>query len=64
MAVERKFINEAVKKRDFWMPFAPSIMREREGDFMINKKKFFAPYMIVSFESTDFARENLRRLRG
>jgi carbamoyltransferase len=53
-------INEAVKKRDFWMPFAPSIMREREKDFMINKKDFYAPYMIVSFESTEFAQENLR----
>jgi len=53
-------INEAVKKRDFWMPFAPSIMREREKDFMINKKNFYAPYMIVSFESTEYGRENLR----
>ena len=27
---------------------------------MINKNKFYAPYMIVSFESTEFAQENLR----
>ena len=53
-------INEAVKKRDFWMPFAPSVMRERENDFMLNPKNFYAPYMIISFESTQYGRENLR----
>ncbi len=53
-------INEAVKNRDFWMPFAPSIMKEREGDYIINPKGFLAPYMIVSFNTTENGREILR----
>jgi carbamoyltransferase len=53
-------INEAVKMRDFWMPFAPSILREREADFIVNKKNFYAPYMVVSFDSTEYGRKNLK----
>ena len=30
-------INKLVKMRDFWMPFALSILAERENDYMINQ---------------------------
>jgi carbamoyltransferase len=53
-------INEAVKNRDFWMPFAPSIMKERERDYIVNPKKFPAPYMIVSFNTTEKGKGALR----
>ena len=53
-------INEAVKNRDFWMPFAPSIMKEREGDYIENPRKFPAPYMVISFNTTDHGKEALR----
>ena len=53
-------INEAVKNRDFWMPFAPSIMKERERDYIVNPKGFPAPYMVVSFNTTDQGKEALR----
>jgi carbamoyltransferase len=53
-------INEAVKNRDFWMPFAPSIMKERERDYIINPRGFPAPYMILSFNTTDQGKESLR----
>jgi len=52
-------INEAVKNRDFWMPFAPSIKAESEKDYIINKKKMKAPYMVVSFDTTDKGRKTL-----
>ena len=42
-----------VKKRDFWMPFAPVILKEREDDYIINPKKVRAPYMIMSFDTTE-----------
>src|SRR5262249_33508736 len=29
-------INRMIKNRDFWMPFAPSILREREDDYVVN----------------------------
>lgn len=53
-------INEAVKNRDFWMPFAPSIMKEREADYIENPRGFRAPYMVVSFNTTEQGKEALR----
>ncbi len=45
-------INLMVKKRDFWMPFAPVMLKERVEDYIINPKKIAAPYMILSFDTT------------
>ena len=33
-------INRKFKKRDFWMPFAASILSEDEKKYLINKKKY------------------------
>ena len=52
-------INKLVKMRDFWMPFAPSILEEREHDYMVNPKKINAKYMSVGFDSTDLAKEHI-----
>lgn len=52
-----KRINEAIKKRDFWMPFAPAILEERIGDYAVNPRK--SPYMILAFRSTDLGRKEL-----
>lgn len=48
-----KEINEMIKSRDFWMPFAASILDIDEGRFIINKKKIPAPYMIMTFDTTN-----------
>ncbi|HEY3066261.1 MAG TPA: carbamoyltransferase C-terminal domain-containing protein [Methylomirabilota bacterium] len=47
-----RVINEAIKARDFWMPFAPSILEERRADYLVNPKAVPAPYMILSFDTT------------
>jgi len=52
-------INKLVKMRDFWMPFAPSILEERENDYMINPKKINAKFMSIGFDSTPLAQEHL-----
>ena len=52
-------INAAIKMRDFWMPFAPSILWERRHDYLVNPRDFDAPYMIVAFDSTELARREL-----
>lgn len=44
-------INEAIKNRDFWMPFAPSILFDRQADYFENPKNISAPYMILSFNT-------------
>ena len=54
-----KDINLRIKKRDFWMPFAPSILDSREKDYIINPKKIPAPYMILAFDTTDEGKEKL-----
>jgi carbamoyltransferase len=48
-----KVINDMIKNRDFWMPFAPSMLEERADDYIVNPKGVEAPYMIMSFDSTD-----------
>ncbi len=46
-------INSIIKDRDFWMPFAPVILKEREGDYLVNEKGMTAPYMIMTFDTTE-----------
>ncbi len=51
MAVIPK-INEMIKNRDFWMPFAPSVLAERSEEYAVKPKAMAAPYMIMAFDST------------
>jgi carbamoyltransferase len=44
-------INFAIKHRDFWMPFAPTILEDRMQEYLINPRS--APYMILAFDTTD-----------
>ena len=44
-------INKAVKMRDFWMPFGPSILVSRIDDYLINGR--IAPYMVLAFDTTE-----------
>jgi len=46
-------INEMIKNRDFWMPFAASILEEAQDKYLVNPKKIPAPYMILSFPTTE-----------
>jgi carbamoyltransferase len=53
-----RVINQMVKKRDFWMPFAPMILEERQHEYLQNPKNLRSPYMMMTFET----RENFREL--
>ena len=44
-------INKKIKSRDFWMPFAPVMMRARAGDYLANPKELPSPYMMLAFEA-------------
>jgi carbamoyltransferase len=48
-------VNNAIKCRDFWMPFAPSVMSECADRYIHNPKGFSAPYMILAFDSRNTA---------
>ena len=52
-------INESIKNRDFWMPFAPSILAEREKDYIVNPKHIEARFMAVGFDSTELAKKHM-----
>lgn len=54
-----RVLNEQIKGRDFWMPFTPSILKEREKDYIKNPKNIPAPYMILTFDSTEKAKDEL-----
>ncbi|REK10862.1 MAG: hypothetical protein DWQ37_15595 [Planctomycetota bacterium] len=53
-----RVINQMVKKRDFWMPFAPMVKEERQHDYIQNPKNLRSPFMMMTFDT----RENFRDL--
>lgn len=55
-----RIINEMVKSRDFWMPFASSVAAEHAGAYLVNPKRVAAPYMILSFDTTEDGWNNLK----
>ena len=54
--VER--INTAIKNRDFWMPFAPTIIR-KFADRYIRLHKADSPFMNVAFQTTQVGQRDL-----
>lgn len=47
-------INAAIKKRDFWMPFAPAVLQERAEeliDIPDANREMFSPYMMFTFQA-------------
>ena len=46
-------INSMIKCRDFWMPFAPSVLAERSGDYFRKPKPMPAPHMIMTFDTRE-----------
>lgn len=52
-------INDKIKNRDFWMPFAPAILVEFADKYLKNPKKLSAPYMTIAFETHNVAQKDL-----
>lgn len=52
-------LNIAIKKRDFWMPFSPTILHERQEDYIINAKNTKSPYMMIAFKTTSEGQTDL-----
>lgn len=53
-----QFINSAIKNRDFWMPFAPTILRERSREYLILHRAD-SKFMNVAFDTTDLGKSHL-----
>jgi|TARA_A100001015_G_scaffold105346_1_gene116865 carbamoyltransferase len=52
-------INSMIKMRDFWMPFAPSIIFEDHKKYLINEKNLFSPYMMLAYDTTKIAEKEI-----
>ncbi|MCG8424048.1 MAG: hypothetical protein MJE77_39655 [Proteobacteria bacterium] len=48
-----RVINQMIKKRDFWMPFAPVVRYERLRDYFEASEGFESPYMMHTFDTGD-----------
>jgi carbamoyltransferase len=46
-----RIINDMVKNRDFWMPFAPSVLADRADDYYEKPKAVRSSYMMFAFRS-------------
>jgi carbamoyltransferase len=53
-------INKKIKKRDFWMPFTPTILSEDKNKFIKNPKKLDDRFMSMAFETKTYAHKNLQ----
>ncbi|OGS11613.1 MAG: hypothetical protein A2234_02435 [Elusimicrobia bacterium RIFOXYA2_FULL_58_8] len=52
-------LNKAIKMRDFWMPFAPSMLADRQHDYIDNPKKSEAKFMVLAFPSLPAASRDI-----
>ncbi len=52
-------LNQKIKSRDFWMPFASSLLKEAEKDYIKNPKNISGPYMILAFDTTPQAKKDI-----
>lgn len=52
-------INRAIKKRDFWMPYCPSLLAERADDYFDGLKNYTSDYMIMAFPSRKKALQDI-----
>lgn len=53
-------INDMIKDRDFWMPFAPSVLAERSEEYFVKPKPVAAPYMVLTFDARPEKRAAVR----
>jgi carbamoyltransferase len=54
-------INEQIKNRDFWMPFALTIQQEKHKEFIMNKKSIDCDFMTIGF---DTVKKNYKKIKN
>src|SRR2546428_12502503 len=52
-------INRMIKARDFWMPFAPTVLAERAGEYLVNPRGLASPYMMLAFPTKPERRDEV-----
>jgi len=56
----KEIINRMIKKRDFWMPFAPTILDKFSKKYLKNSKKFLSHHMSATYQTTKLGYNNLK----
>jgi len=56
----RSRINQIIKQRDFWMPFAPTLLAEHASKYLDTHAETSAAYMTVSFDLWPDQRDSLQ----
>jgi len=54
-------INESIKNRDFWMPFAMTILKEKHNKYISNVKKIRSDFMTIGFNTIT---KNLKNIKS
>jgi carbamoyltransferase len=54
-----KKINEKIKFRDFWMPFAPSVLESYVKKYLVNPKNLKSDHMTFSMDTTEIGKKAL-----
>lgn len=57
---EIRIINEQIKNRDFWMPFACTVLDRVVKKYIVNPKSIEAPFMVMGFDTTEEGRNTLK----
>lgn len=57
MADSRDRVNQFVKHREDWRPFAPSILADEAEDYLVDARP--APYMIRTFDTPESSRDEI-----
>jgi carbamoyltransferase len=52
-------INRMIKNRDFWMPFAPTVLAERARDYLDDPRGLASPYMMLAVPTRPERREEI-----
>ena len=52
-------INRIIKKRDFWMPFAPVVIDTYWDKYLVDKNNLFSPFMTVGFRTKQLAQVDM-----
>jgi carbamoyltransferase len=54
-----QIINRMIKMRDFWMPFAPVVMAERQDEYFYRPKPVQSHYMMFAFDTQPARRKEI-----
>lgn len=52
-------VNRNIKARDFWMPFAPTILDSFADAYLVDRKGSRGPFMTIAYETTARARREI-----